>query len=108
MNIFAWLSLLSCLVSLFMANFVYCQNKKSLLHIIFSLFCLFGAYTAFAEFMQPQAENPDVAFFWIKIDSFWPFILSFLFHFVLIFSEKSRWLRDKLVYLLIYFPALVL
>lgn len=107
MNIFALFSLLSCVVCFFLGNYVYSQDKKSALNRVFLLFCISLSYWAFMEFMHRQADNSFTAYFWVKAGIFWPFTMSFLLHFTLLFTEKQKILKNKLAYFLIYLPAVI-
>jgi PAS domain S-box-containing protein len=55
--------------------------------------------------MVSQAEGMDVAVMWFKIGFLWPFTVALLFHFILIFTEKTKLFSNKLVVFLIYAPA---
>jgi len=58
--------------------------------------------------MYRQAESPSLAYFWIKIRALvWTFPLPFLFHFLLILTQRTTWLKKKISYILIYGPAVL-
>jgi PAS domain S-box-containing protein len=107
MSIFALLSLLAFVLSVFLGNFVYYIDKRKPLNRIFMLFCLFMAYWAFTEFMCRQADNPDTAYLWVKMNNLWYFAPAFMVHFALVFSEKKKLLKNRLVYFPVYVPALI-
>jgi len=71
------------------------------------LLCISLAYWAFTEFMYRQADTPDTAYLWIKANFLWYFSIAFLIHFALIYTEKTKVFKNKLIYLLIYGPALL-
>ena len=106
MNVFALTSLLVSVVALFLGNFVFYRNPRNVLNRVFLLYCLSAAYLAFAEFGCRQADNFDTAYLWLKISALWPFAISLLLHFALVFTEKSKLLENKLTYFLVYAPAL--
>ncbi len=108
MNFFALISLLSSLVTIFLGNFVYYKNPKNTLNKLFMLFYLSTAYLAFTEFGYRQADTFETAYFWIKASAFWAVAPSFLLHFALVFTEQSKLLNNKLTYLIIYAPGLIL
>src|SRR4030066_73090 len=83
MNIYVLLSLCASLASIWVGNYVYHLDKKKPLNKIFMLFSLTLSYWAFTEFMYRQASGSDVANFWLKISSLYPFALSFFIHFAL-------------------------
>lgn len=96
------------MLSLFTGIVILLQNKKKPLNIVFACVCLFLCLWSFAEFMYRQAESISVAQFWLKIRALtWTFPLPFLFHFILIFTRRAKWLKKKVTYILVYGPALV-
>ncbi len=74
---------------------------------MFLLLCASLAYWAFTEFMYRQADTPSSAFLWMNASSLWYFSIAFLIHFTLLFTEKTKIVKNKLFYLLIYAPALL-
>jgi len=65
----------------------------------------FNAYWAFCLFMISQSPTLSGALFWQKVLCFWPFIMSFLLHFTLVYT-KSNLLKNRFIYVALYFPAL--
>ncbi|HEX3047711.1 MAG TPA: ATP-binding protein [Bacillota bacterium] len=107
MNLFASVSLLSGVCMFFLGNFVYYQNKRDKINIVFALYCLCMSYTAFCEFMYRQAGSGEIAFWWLKISFLWPFSLALILHFTLLFINYQNLLKRKLIYLLMYLPTLL-
>jgi len=107
MGIFALLSFLSSLIILFLGIYVYTYKPKHPLNRVFLLLCLIEAYIAFTEFQVRQSYNFETAYLWLRIGAFWPLIVPVIIHFLLIFMEKSKLLKSKLTYFLLYFPPLV-
>ncbi|MBE3122452.1 MAG: PAS domain S-box protein [Thermoplasmata archaeon] len=105
--VFALFSLIGSVICLFFGNFVYYQNRKQLLNKIFFLLCMSLAFWAFTEFMLRQAESLETANFWFNMNFLWPFSLAFPLHFMLIYTEKTSVLKNKLTYLLVYAPAFI-
>jgi PAS domain S-box len=64
-----------------------------------------NAYWAFCHFMAVQASGSAEAAFWFKVLAFWPFLDAFMLHFALVFTESDL-LKNKLTYVVLYFPAL--
>jgi hypothetical protein len=62
---------------------------------------------ALIEFGYRNAGNFETAYFWVKINFSWYFVVSLLLHFTLILTEKSKLLKKKLTYVIIYGPALI-
>ena len=106
MNVFALFSLLSAVICFFLGIFVYSKDSRNLVNIVFTMFCLFGAYAAFTEFVYRQAESFEAAYFWLRMSVLWPFIIVFLLHFVLLFTEHSNLLKNKVTYVFMYGPAI--
>jgi len=108
LGIFAVLSFLGFVVSLAVGIIVFSQNKKRILNIIFGCSCLFASLWSFAEFMYRQADAYAKAAFWIKARALlWIYPLPFLFHFLLVFTKKTKWLQNSKILFLIYGPAVL-
>ncbi len=57
-----------------------------------------AAYVAFTEALLRMASNQEAAYLWMKLSSFWPFIIALTAHFILVYTEyvdllKKRWLQ---------------
>ena len=107
MNVFALISLIAFMVCFFLGNFIYHKNPKSQLNIMIAITSIFVGFLAFVEFEYRQAEAFQTAFFWLKISTLWPVVPSLLLHISLIFT-KSKYLKNKLTYLLIYLPGIII
>lgn len=107
MNVFALISLIAFMLCFFLGNFIYHKNPKSQLNIIIALTAIVVGFLAFTEFEYRQAETFQTAFFWIKVSTLWPIVPSLLLHISLIFT-KSRYLKNKLSYILIYLPSIII
>ena len=107
MNVFALLSLLSCITSVSIGVFVYNLKKRDSLNRIFMITVVVNAVWAFAEFMYRQADLPSTAYLWIKVASFiWPVGSVLVLHFALVYT-KSKFLGKKISYLIMYAPAVM-
>lgn len=107
MNLYAIISLIAFMVCFFLGNFIYHKNPKSQLNILIALTCIVVGFLAFVEFEYRQAETIQTAFFWIKISTLWPLVPALLLHISLVFT-KSRYLKNKLTYILIYLPSTII
>jgi diguanylate cyclase (GGDEF)-like protein/PAS domain S-box-containing protein len=107
MNYVAFISLGCSLISLFMGFMIYALDKKSLQNRMFSFLCVSLFINLFSIFMWRQSTNRDQILFWYKIYCFFPIIIALSFHFVLVFIGKRKWLTRKIVFFLIYVPALI-
>ncbi|MFC1999431.1 histidine kinase N-terminal 7TM domain-containing protein, partial [Chloroflexota bacterium] len=106
MNALALIYLLCSGICLLLASFVWARDSKSSVNRIFVVFCLAGTYWAFVDFGFRQSDTYETAAEWLKAFSFWPFAPALLLHFSLVFTEKSRLLRNKWTYVTLYLPAL--
>ena len=101
-NVFTVLFFLGFVASLAAGVVIYCLNKKRILNILFGCMCLFVSLRSLSEFMYRQAESYATASYWIKIRALvWTYPLAFLFHFLLIYTKKTKWLKAKKALLLI-------
>jgi diguanylate cyclase (GGDEF)-like protein/PAS domain S-box-containing protein len=99
---------LGFVVSLAAGVVIYCLNKKRILNILFGCMCFFVSLWSLSEFMYRQAESYATASYWIKVRALvWTYPLAFLFHFLLIYTRKTKWLKAKKALLLIYGPAVL-
>lgn len=108
MNIYVFISLSAFFVSFILGISTYCRNPKSPLNSIFMLFCLSISWYAFSEFNLRQAENYETAYFWLKVSSLWPFIVALGLHFVLVYAEKMKQVKNKLFLFFVFLSALIL
>lgn len=108
MNIYALLSLLAFIICFFLGNFIYHKNPKSRLNIMVAILCILVGFLAFTEFEYRQAYNYEIAFFWLKVSTLWPFVPSILLHIAIIFTKKDYIFKNKLSYLFIYLPPIII
>jgi hypothetical protein len=107
-NPYALISWLGAVVALFFGLLVYMQDRtdpssRLFLGVAFSI-----AFLAFSVFAYRQADEPDVAWVWIRISSFWPFLHAITFHYALVFTGYAGILRSRLVVLGNYAAAAAL
>ena len=105
MNLYTVLLLCATCISILLGLIVLSLNRKAAANRLFMVVMITNAYWAFCHFMTAQAPNMADAALWGKILSFWPFLDAFMLHFALIFTE-SRLQKNKLIYLVLYLPAL--
>ncbi|MFC2006154.1 PAS domain S-box protein [Chloroflexota bacterium] len=108
MNPFAIVSLLSFVVAIFLAGFIWFKKPSSVVSRIFAVSFILVAYCSFTEFGYRQTDNLETAYFWLKVGSFWPLVLATLLHFSLAYTGQSKLLKNRLTYALLYVPALVI
>ena len=98
MTIFAWTSLISFFVTAILGLYVYNLNKKDKKNIYFTLYCMFTAYWLFTEFMFRQSESLESAHLWTRLNFLWPFSLSFMYIFSLLYTKKEgRFLKINII-----------
>src|SRR4030043_1434652 len=107
MNIYAVISLVTAVVFLHLGDLIYFRDSKNTYNRLLMLFCFTFAYLSFIEFGYRQTRFSDVALLAYNIGAFWPLALSFLLHFILVFTNVSLTGERRLLYVLIYGPALV-
>ena len=105
---FAILSIAASLVSFFMGTMVFLKNPRGRQNIVFLFLCYVLAFWGFTEFHTRIAGSAGDAHTWIHINFFWPFSTALLLHFVLVFTQKQRLLRNPLTYVLLYLPASII
>jgi hypothetical protein len=106
MNVFALIFLITSWICFFLGSSVFFQDTRNTLNRLFMLLSVVASYLAFMEFGNLQAQNPNIALMALKLTGLWPIGVALLLHFVLVTTEKSKLLKNKLLYLLIYGPAL--
>ena len=108
MNIFSYISLTAFFACFFLGNFIYHKNTKSQLNIMIALLSIMVGFLAFAEFQYRQTTDFQTAYLWLKISGLWPIVPAILLHISLIFTGKTSILKNKLTYVLIYAPAIII
>jgi PAS domain S-box-containing protein len=107
MNIFALISSLSALFAFSIGSFVLYRNHKNHLNRVFFFYCFTLAYYSFMEFGMRQADSFGEAVLWAKFNVLLPLVPALLIHFIMVFTEKTKWLKNKFTYLLVYSPGLI-
>jgi PAS domain S-box-containing protein len=107
MILFALFSLFASILALFLANAVYNLDKKKPLNILFAIFAFCLSYWCFTEFMYRQADTSSTAYLWMKLGFIWPIPTVLTFHFALVFTEKIRSLKNTMLALFLYGPAVI-
>lgn len=100
-------SLLVSIICFVLANLIFFKNRKSQSNIVFAIFCLVLSYWAFTDFMFHISESFETAYLWKNIGSFLYLAFPLLLHFVLLFTEKTKLLKNTIIYALIYIPGFV-
>ncbi|MGD2092420.1 MAG: histidine kinase dimerization/phosphoacceptor domain -containing protein [Candidatus Aminicenantes bacterium] len=108
MSIFALIPLLTAVASLLLGNFIYYLNPGHTVNQRFFFCCLVFTYLGLIEFAYCRAETSEAVLFWMKLGLVWPLLLAVVFRFLLVFIEKTKQLKKKHIFLLIYLPALII
>jgi diguanylate cyclase (GGDEF)-like protein/PAS domain S-box-containing protein len=108
-DIFLVISFSIALVELFLANYLFYEDPRDLLHQLAAARCLMASLFAFGTFFLNIALNDEAARFWEKARAF-PFVIliGLLFHFSLSWSgwDKRRYGRTLII--LVYAFSIVL
>lgn len=106
MNFLALTFLITSWICFFLGSWVFFQDTRSTLHRLFMLLSVIASFLAFMEFGNLQAKNTGIALLALKLTGLWPLGIALLFHFILVVTENSKLLRNKLTFLVLYGPAL--
>ena len=104
MNIFDLISFSASFICLSLGIIVYSLNRKARLNKIFLLAILAAFFYSFTTVMMWQAPSTELSYIWNKMGTIWPFFAVLVLNFALVFTE-SKWLNNKLTYLVLYLPA---
>ncbi|MFA5221914.1 MAG: histidine kinase N-terminal 7TM domain-containing protein [Methanoregula sp.] len=101
--------LISAVITYGLGIFVYAKSSSSASNRLFLVTMLAASYWAFGEFMIWHAASLDGVRFWLKLSTFWPFVVAFAAHFILVFTENPAVQRKPYwaVLAALYIPALV-
>ena len=107
MNIYALVSLLSSILCIFLANFIYYKNTKSRLNQLTALMCFTLAYLLFLEFGYRQAETYYIANLWYIASFMWTVAASLILHVVLVVTDRLNSENKVKILSLIYVPSII-
>ena len=109
MNIWAFVSLLAGLSHLSLGIYVLYKNPKRPINITFSILAFSLAMWCITEFGHRITTSPEIASFFLKFSGFgWCFMVSFCLHSTLVFSKRSKLLKNALTYIIIYVPVAII
>jgi PAS domain S-box-containing protein len=118
-DFFIFLYILAILANIILGCFIFLKDRKNKLNILFSLFSFSIAIWSFGNFYtdfmyalnnydMPVAQIIELrvsANMFTTIGSV--FQAAFLFHFILVFTDRDTWLKSKLSVLLLYVPGVL-
>ena len=107
MNPYAFISLLSSIISLLLGNFIYYKNPNNRLNKLIAIICLLVAYLSFVEYGLRQSEAISTAYFWLKASSLWPLLMPTLLVIVLEVTKRNI-LKNKIFIFLLFTPSVII
>jgi len=107
MNIYAGLSLLAFHIFFLLGIYVYRKDPRNESYRGFLVFCAALGYFALMEFGYRQADDFSTAHIFLKAASVWPFVMAGSVHLALLFTRRVTILTRKVLYVLLYGPALL-
>lgn len=94
-------------IYVFLGIYVLAIDSKALISRLFFTLCISLCIWSFGFSIACSASDYETALFWRRFDSFgWGTAYSILMHFTIVLTGRERVFRNKLMYVLIYFPAL--
>ncbi|HMK66418.1 MAG TPA: histidine kinase N-terminal 7TM domain-containing protein, partial [Thermodesulfobacteriota bacterium] len=108
MNILPLLSLMAFMIYMHLGLHTYHLDPKSRLNRMLLVVCLDLSWWAFSYSFVYSAPNMEMLWFWFKMSSIgWCFFGGITLHFLLVLSQKDRWLRKWWIYGLLYGAGLI-
>lgn len=109
---FSLISIISFILCITLGMTVYLKKVRYIfynkLSKIFVVLCLtLALFWALIEFGYRSASDFSTAYSWLKLNVAWYFVMSFLLHFLLLYTENHHLLNRKIAYLIIYGPAII-
>ncbi len=107
MNLYAIIPFGSFLINLLLAQFIVYINPKEKANRLFALQCIGMAIWSFCEFMMQVLPEKEMVVFWAQASSFSLLVPPVMLHFIITFTEKSRFFARRLLPL-VYSSGLIL
>lgn len=118
-DFFIFLYLLAIIANIILGLYIFLKDRKNKLNILFSLFCFSIAVWSFGNFYPDflyALNNYDLSYSQVvdlrvfantftTIGSV--FQAAFLFHFILVFTDRDKWFKSKKIIFLFYIPVVV-
>ena len=111
-SLWTFLSLVTCLISLFSGFFIYFKNPHKRLHKVFFFFTFAFTFWALSEFFYRFLEDKESAYFWVKINYiFWPATIYLFAELAMTYTKDTL---DRLIpkgflkFLLYYLPVILI
>jgi len=102
--------ILSAFITFGLGVYVYARNPLSPVNRLFVIVMLSATYWAIGEFLIWHVPGYENVWLWLKFSSFWPFVIAFTAHFVLVFCGHplSTYRRPYLLAIALYLPAAII
>jgi len=96
------------IIYVYCAIYIMTRNAKATLNRLFLIICVALCIWALSFSISAYAYDPRTVLRWRMFAAFgWGTIYSFLLHFIILLTGHEKWLKNKLVYLALYVPALI-
>lgn len=107
--LFSYFELAASLFILLMAFNIFSRHYENASARIYARFALAGFLASLFEYSMRIGFTLDIARDINRISAtFWALTFSMFAHFVLTFTKKESWLKNKLTYVLLYLPVVIL
>jgi PAS domain S-box-containing protein len=118
-DFFIFLYLIAIIANIILGLYIFLKDRKNKLNILFSLFCFSIAVWSFGNFYPDflyALNNYDLSYSQIAdlrvfANTFTTigsvFQAAFLFHFILVFTDRDKWFKSQKIIFLFYIPAVV-
>jgi len=96
------------IIYIFTGIYIFSISQHSIKNRVFFALCLSLSIWSFSFSIANSAPNYDTALFWRRISAIgWGTIYSIFLHFILILTERNKFLQKKSSYVIIYLPAII-
>ena len=107
--IFSTIFLVSFVYSLVLGLYIISLDAKNSLHRMFFVLAAAISLWSFSFAIANSTANLETVIFWRRFSALgWGLVYAFLLHFFMLLTGKIRSMPKPWVYLLIYFPALII
>ncbi len=87
--------------------YIWQQDKKKGINIIFLVLCIVAAYNVFIRFMVLTLKNEEITAFTDRFDFLWPVMIPLVIHFVIFLARDTVKAKNPAVLFFLYFPAIL-
>ena len=95
-------------VYIFLGMYIIGLNFRSLLNRLFFGISLLLCVWSFSFAIANSAVDYETALFWRRVAALgWGPVYSFLLHFIMVLTERNKWLKNRWLYVFLYVPAFI-